>query len=77
MGAAASEISQASGTAGARRGSGPTSLGRRTDVSIKEGGAQIEYEDQDPRIHQIWLDEIANVRMAKKQRMRWSPRVSR
>ncbi len=37
-----------------RRGS----EGRRTDVSIKEGGCQIEYEDQDPRIHKIWLDEI-------------------
>jgi hypothetical protein len=29
------------------------------DRDIKLGGAQIEYEDQDPRIHQIWLDEIA------------------
>jgi mannose-6-phosphate isomerase-like protein (cupin superfamily) len=29
------------------------------DKDIKEGGAQVEYEDQDPRIHQIWLDEIA------------------
>jgi hypothetical protein len=26
--------------------------------STKEGGHQIEYEDQDPRIHQIWLDEM-------------------
>lgn len=30
----------------------------RSDVSIKEGGRQIEYEDQDPRIHRIWLSEI-------------------
>src|SRR5262249_19578551 len=29
------------------------------DVSVKLGGAQIEYEDQDPRIHQIFLDTIA------------------
>ena len=29
------------------------------DTSVKEGGNQIEYEDQDPRIHGIWLDEIA------------------
>ena len=29
------------------------------DTSIKLGGRQIEYEDQDPRIHQIWLKEIA------------------
>jgi mannose-6-phosphate isomerase-like protein (cupin superfamily) len=35
------------------------SEGRRTDVSIKEGGSQIEYRDQDPRIHEIWLKEIA------------------
>jgi hypothetical protein len=26
--------------------------------SIKEGGDQIEYEDQDPRIHEIWLAEM-------------------
>jgi hypothetical protein len=34
------------------------SEGRRTDVSIKEGGAQIEYADQDPRIHALWLQEL-------------------
>ena len=34
------------------------SEGRRTDVSIKEGGAQIEYDDQDPRIHALWLAEL-------------------
>jgi hypothetical protein len=27
-------------------------------TSIKEGGDQIEYEDQDPRIHRIWLEEM-------------------
>jgi len=26
--------------------------------SVKEGGDQIEYEDQDPRIHRTWLDEM-------------------
>jgi hypothetical protein len=26
--------------------------------SVKEGGAQLEYEDQDPRIHEIWLEEM-------------------
>ena len=31
----------------------------RSDVSIKEGGRQIEYADQDPRIHALWLREIA------------------
>lgn len=28
------------------------------DVDVKKGGAQIEYEDQDPRVHQIFLDAI-------------------
>jgi hypothetical protein len=28
-------------------------------LSVKEGGDQIEYEDQDPRIHAIWLEEMA------------------
>jgi quercetin dioxygenase-like cupin family protein len=28
------------------------------DVDIKKGGAQIEYEDQDKRVHQMFLDEI-------------------
>jgi quercetin dioxygenase-like cupin family protein len=27
-------------------------------TNIKEGGDQIEYEDQDPRIHRIWLEEM-------------------
>jgi mannose-6-phosphate isomerase-like protein (cupin superfamily) len=35
------------------------SEGMRSDVSIKKGGKQIEYEDQDPRIHALWLSEIA------------------
>ena len=29
------------------------------DVSVKDGGCQIEYEDQDPRIHGIYLEELA------------------
>ena len=29
------------------------------DATIQEGGAQINYEDQDPRIHAIWLRELA------------------
>jgi hypothetical protein len=28
------------------------------DVNVKQGGCQIEYEDQDHRIHQIFLDEL-------------------
>lgn len=27
-------------------------------TSIREGGDQIEYEDQDKRIHEIWLEEM-------------------
>ena len=27
------------------------------DVSVKDGGRQIEYEDQDPRIHRMYLEE--------------------
>ena len=26
---------------------------------MQQGGRQIEYEDQDPRIHAIWLRELA------------------
>jgi uncharacterized RmlC-like cupin family protein len=29
------------------------------DVSVKDGGCQIEYEHQDPRIHRIYLSELA------------------
>ena len=29
------------------------------DVSVKDGGCQIEYEHQDPRIHGIYLEELA------------------
>ncbi len=28
-------------------------------VSVKDGGRQIEYEDQDPRIHRMYLDALA------------------
>ena len=30
------------------------------DVNVKDGGFQIEYEDQDPRIHRIFLEELEN-----------------
>ena len=36
-----------------RRKSERSSLG--VDQDVKKGGAQIEYEDQDPRIHKIYL----------------------
>jgi mannose-6-phosphate isomerase-like protein (cupin superfamily) len=31
---------------------------QQSSRSVKDGGNQIEYEDQDPRIHQIWLEEM-------------------
>ena len=34
------------------------SQNRRTDTSLKEGGAQIDYAEQDPRIHAMWLKEL-------------------
>lgn len=30
----------------------------KVDRSVEEGGAQIEYENQLPHIHKIWLDEM-------------------
>ncbi|HXP94476.1 MAG TPA: cupin domain-containing protein [Candidatus Binatia bacterium] len=30
----------------------------QVSTSIKLGGSQVEYEDQDPRIHEMWLDEM-------------------
>lgn len=32
---------------------------RMADVSIKEGGAQIEYEDEDAKVHEIFEAELA------------------
>ena len=29
------------------------------DVKVADGGCQIEYEDQDPRVHRIFLEELA------------------
>ncbi|MCW2716481.1 hypothetical protein [Pseudonocardia sp.] len=29
------------------------------DVSVRDGGRQIEYEHQDPRIHRLYVDELA------------------
>jgi hypothetical protein len=36
----------------------------KADTDIKKGGRQVEYADQDPRLHKKWLDAIAktNVR---------------
>jgi gentisate 1,2-dioxygenase len=29
------------------------------DVNVQDGGCQVEYEDQDRRIHEIFLNELA------------------
>jgi mannose-6-phosphate isomerase-like protein (cupin superfamily) len=34
------------------------------DVSVKDGGCQIEYEHQDPRIHGIYLEELGKYGVA-------------
>ena len=28
------------------------------DVNVRDGGAQIEYEDQSPRIHKMFLEDL-------------------
>ena len=33
-------------------------------MSVQQGGRQIEYEDQDPRIHRKWLEAIAKTGVA-------------
>jgi quercetin dioxygenase-like cupin family protein len=42
-----------------RTGGDGTGQKGAVSLSIKEGGDQIEYEDQDPRIHPLWLAEMA------------------
>ena len=39
---------------------------RRQPPNVRDGGAQIKYEDQEPRIHQIYLDELAKHGAASK-----------
>ena len=36
------------------------------DVSVKSGGCQIEYEDQDQRIHEIYLSELGKYGVTSK-----------
>jgi hypothetical protein len=31
----------------------------KTDISVKEGGNQIEYEDEDPSIRKLFEEELA------------------
>jgi hypothetical protein len=34
-------------------------FGAGVDADVRKGGRQIEYENQEPRIHQIYLEELA------------------
>jgi hypothetical protein len=34
------------------------------DKDVKKGGNQIEYEDQDPRIHAMYVEELARTGIA-------------
>ena len=36
------------------------------DVDVNKGGAQIEYENQDPRVHQIFLEAMKKAGAASK-----------
>jgi gentisate 1,2-dioxygenase len=45
-------------TAASRRTGGDADDIGATAKSVKDGGDQIEYEDQDPRIHPLWLAEM-------------------
>ncbi len=46
------------GTGGGRKfGSGERQRG--SDVSMNEGGNQMEYEDEDPRVHELFEAEVA------------------
>jgi hypothetical protein len=33
----------------------------KPETDAKEGGLQIDYPDQDPRIHELWLKETARI----------------
>jgi mannose-6-phosphate isomerase-like protein (cupin superfamily)/uncharacterized RmlC-like cupin family protein len=45
-------------TEAARANSGTDDAQGAVARSVKDGGGQIEYEDQDPRIHALWLEEM-------------------
>jgi mannose-6-phosphate isomerase-like protein (cupin superfamily) len=36
------------------------------EKSVKDGGLQIDYADQDPRIHALWLQELAKTGVASR-----------
>ena len=54
-----------------RAGGDPTVDGKKGAVSLsmKEGGDQIEYEDQDPEIHPMWLADLKKNNVRSKMTM--------
>jgi len=44
------------------------------DVSVKDGGFQIEFEDQDPRIHAMFLEALAKHGVASRMSLPSRPR---
>ena len=36
------------------------------DASIRDGGLQVDYADQDPRLHRMWLEEIDRAGIASR-----------
>ena len=43
------------------------------DRSIRDGGLQIDYADQDPRFHALWLAELAKVGVAARMEQHFAP----
>jgi len=47
------------------------------DRSIREGGLQIDYADQDPRFHPMWLAELAKAGVASRMEQHFAPQAFR
>jgi hypothetical protein len=45
------------------------------DASVKDGGLQIDYQDQHPLIHAMWRDEIARTGAASRMEQILEPRA--
>lgn len=50
---------------------------RGVDVSLDKGGRQVEYENQDPRIHQTFLEEMAKAGIEPRMQQFNIPAMSR
>jgi mannose-6-phosphate isomerase-like protein (cupin superfamily) len=46
------------------------------DRSVNEGGLQIEYADQDPRFHPMWLAELAKIGVASRMELHFEDAAS-